>query len=458
METENTCNICTEKFNLSTRSKCKCPYCSHEGCRDCYKKWLLMESTPRCMNNSCNVEWTQANMADIFPYAFISKDYKKHRENVLFDKERALLPATQPEVERIIRREVISKEMTEVNRKIQELKQQYRDLHNKMYENGSSARSTERSSFIRACPDGECRGFLSSQWKCGLCQKWTCPDCHEIKGEDRECDHTCDPDRLATARLLENDTKICPSCGTGIYRVEGCDQIWCTGCNSGFNWRTGRKETNIHNPHYFEWLRRTGGNVERDANDIQCGQEITSRFTREIVAKIRERKMEIDMLNDELDESQKKQYPTQLKQMIDNVTKICENAIHNRYVVIDRFRTNNITDNQELRIKYLRKMITEEEFKRLLQREDKRTQKYRSIFNILTMVATTVTDIIYRFRQRVHSNDFVTKSSCRKDAIAILDETKVITKYANECLQEISKTYKSKLIQFSPDGRASSST
>jgi hypothetical protein len=30
-------------------------------------------------------------------------------------------------------------------------------------------RTNERSLFVRACPDEDCRGFLSSQWKCGIC-------------------------------------------------------------------------------------------------------------------------------------------------------------------------------------------------------------------------------------------------------------------------------------------------
>ena len=27
----------------------------------------------------------------------------------------------------------------------------------------------QRNEFVRACPDENCRGFLSTQWKCGVC-------------------------------------------------------------------------------------------------------------------------------------------------------------------------------------------------------------------------------------------------------------------------------------------------
>jgi len=36
--------------------------------------------------------------------------------------------------------------------------------------------------FVRACPNNDCRGFLSSHWKCGLCELYTCSKCHVLKG------------------------------------------------------------------------------------------------------------------------------------------------------------------------------------------------------------------------------------------------------------------------------------
>ena len=37
--------------------------------------------------------------------------------------------------------------------------------------------------------------------------------------------------------------------------------MWCTACNTGFSWRTGRvAEGPVHNPHYFQWLQTQGQN------------------------------------------------------------------------------------------------------------------------------------------------------------------------------------------------------
>ena len=133
-----------------------------------------------------------------------------------------------------------------------------------------------RNQFIKACPVPTCRGFLSSQWKCGICNNWTCPECHEVKGPDRNVPHECNEETKATAALINNDTRSCPTCGTGIYKIDGCDQMFCTECHTAFSWRTGCIEQNIHNPHYYEWMRRTGGQIPLNHNEIQCdGKSIT---------------------------------------------------------------------------------------------------------------------------------------------------------------------------------------
>ena len=359
-------------------------------------------------------------------------DYKRHRESVLFDLERALLPATQPLVENILQRERIEteirrievEELAEINRRIGALRAE----HNRL--GRTSNNTAERSTFIKACPDGDCRGFLSSQWKCGLCEKWACSECHEIKGLTRDCPHECDPNNVATAALLANDTKSCPSCGTGIHKLEGCDQMFCTQCNTGFSWRTGRIETNIHNPHYFEYLRRTGGVVQRDPNEIRCGHEITNTFVRSLMSCLRAKLVPPDITS--------------------RVSRVCENILHHRYVEMENYQVNRVLNNQDLRIQYLRNRISEEDFKTQIQRIDKKTQKNREIFHALAVLNTTVTDILYRFDDAVQAVTFSSGSlEERQKTYDILNEIDGIREYVNECLADIAKTYGSRRLEIS---------
>ncbi len=91
-------------------------------------------------------------------------------------------------------------------------------------ENRTAATSEEKKTFVRKCPVTDCRGFLSSRWKCDLCKNYVCPDCNEIKNGD---DHVCDPNAVETINLLKKDTKPCVKCGTMIFKISGCSQMWC---------------------------------------------------------------------------------------------------------------------------------------------------------------------------------------------------------------------------------------
>jgi len=180
------------------------------------------------MSPECNREWTRQFLSSKFTKAWISRDFKKHREDVLFNGERSLMPATQIHIENILRKEHLQEDITQIRHQIGILYNRINDLQREYYrvgraDNGiNNATEEARAKFVRACPDPDCRGFLSSQWKCGICEKWTCPTCHEVKGTERDIEHVCDPNNVATAQLLATDTKPCPKCGEGIFKIDGC--------------------------------------------------------------------------------------------------------------------------------------------------------------------------------------------------------------------------------------------
>lgn len=108
----------------------------------------------------------------------------------------------------------------------------------------------KKTFFTRKCPDTKCCGYLSTRWKCELCNKYVCKDCNEFINEN---DHKCDPILLETMRVIHQDTKPCPKCGSYIHKISGCDQMFCVKCYTAFSWTTGAIEMNrIHNPHYYE--------------------------------------------------------------------------------------------------------------------------------------------------------------------------------------------------------------
>ena len=216
------CDICIENYNRSNRSVVKCPYCEYTACRSCCETWILDNNDARCLNNNCAKNWSRKFLAETFTKKFMNTKYKEHREKKLFDEQRALLPATQPLVERIIKGERLTNKIEEINKEIRRLHYETYRLNREKQELILNTNKNERRHFIKACPDEGCRGFLSSQWKCGICEKWTCNKCHIIIGIDKEAEHNCSETDVATAQFINNDTKSCPTCGTGIHKIEGC--------------------------------------------------------------------------------------------------------------------------------------------------------------------------------------------------------------------------------------------
>lgn len=87
------------------------------------------------------------------------------------------------------------------------------------------------------CKFDDCKGFLKDS-RCNICQKLFCNECQEVKSDE----HVCNPDILASIKLIkaEKNVKPCPGCGVGVNKLDGCDHMWCIMCKTGFSWNTGK--------------------------------------------------------------------------------------------------------------------------------------------------------------------------------------------------------------------------
>lgn len=234
-----TCGVCVETMNKSTRMKIECVGRDYTVCKMCYKTFFLdLNDNPHCMN--CKKVWNYTTMIEKFDKSFVTTTYKHHREKVLEDREMSKLVETQPIIEKLIERNNLKNEIKVMEDEVEELKNKIFEARYKMRNQNNKV---ERKLFVRKCMSSDCRGFLSSQWKCGICCNWSCPDCHVVlgqtKGMDGDVEHVCNADSLATAKLLSSDTKHCPKCSVGIFKIDGCDMMFCTECHTSFSWKTG---------------------------------------------------------------------------------------------------------------------------------------------------------------------------------------------------------------------------
>jgi hypothetical protein len=329
---------------------------------------------------------------------------------------------------------------------------------------------------------------------------WACKDCHEIKGTTQDTPHECNQDNLASAKLIDAETRPCPKCGARVFKISGCNQMFCTACNDcAFDWVTGRIETTIHNPHYFEFQRqRNGGQAPRVLGDILCGREVDHATSHTIVVDLfpREeisrmvivwRNTNRDMYSD-ITLTAKTRWNKFYDDCIKNVARIlwatntttaaastsettisantqkmdsyrrilfrkfqfqeiCRLIIEIRQVTLPQHRIDPLRYNEELGVKYLLGELTDKDFAAALQRSDKKMQKSHDIQNILTMVLNTSTDIIYRFalhlrtsRQGIAHNPNYTYTDTD---FTIINEIRELFNYANMCFERVSKNYQS---------------
>jgi hypothetical protein len=277
----------------------------------------------------------------------------------------------------------------------------------------------KKAGFVRKCGDAECRGFLSTRWKCGLCETYTCSECHEHKGV---VEHVCDPNNIATAKLLSKDTKGCPTCQTSIYKTDGCDQMWCTQCHTAFSWNTGQIETKIHNPHYYEWRRLHGG---LDPENVACDNALHHMIPH--------------MIQQEIQNHKTNDNSTQIDDIVSYIYDVVRSCEHIRRVIIPKIDRRPYQQNQtfaqitnQLRKEYLNKDCDLEQFKSDIESLDRKISKSTEMIQVLNLIITTVTEIVFRFKTSVES------VSCD---MSIPNEITEIVKYGNQCLVRIGITY-----------------
>ena len=409
------CNVCAENYNKSNKSQVNCNYCDFGACRECIQTFLLNKvHVPACM--SCDREWPREFVDDNFTKKFTNGELKKHREKILFDKEQCHLPHAQNYIHLENERKELYRALADIHHQAGAIRHEILGVDNQM-ERGEFA----RRKFIRKCPHEGCRGFLSSQWKCDVCENWTCPDCNEIKGKEKEGDHQCDPGNVETAKLLKKDTKSCPNCGILIFKISGCAQMWCTECNTAFDWASLRIiRTQIHNPHFFEARRRAGVNL-RDLTDIPCGGLPSKR---ELMLKINPESKPGDLITAIWQgELQRPCMP--------GVMYVMDFVCH-----LNGLEPSPEANNLALRVQYLKQEISQERLNFQLQVRDKKYQKKREEFAVIDMVRTTLTDFLRQFVVGEMSYE-----NC-------IDDTNKIIEYANGSLNKIAMRYKQTVLFF----------
>ena len=441
MEIESRCVICCNSFSNKPKSKWKkinCPFCNFECCYQCIEKYLFFTATDlHCMK--CEKVWSRRIISEIFPkYGSLQKKWNSRRSEILLESQKEFLVSethgmiqyyrnvqnqidemkmklekTKEDIEKythmslksmkVLREEnpdFVLKKKDIVNMK-RDKNKELRGIENRIYE--LTTRLTrielgfisvpqekyvdvERQNFIHPCSAPKCKGFLSTAWKCGLCDFYTCPKCFDFVGKvEAKSTHVCSENDVKSAEEIKRNGKKCPNCGVFIVRISGCATMFCTNCGVGFHWDTLKIYTKgiVYNPHYFEYHRIHGDGPR--VENVVCGRLITPA--------------QIKPIMDKCNESEKKMVNEEGKEfVVDHVFfKTYLFSLHNRNEhELTYWRREMDTENQlrRLRFLYMMNLMTSEDWKSRLLSLDKLQTRNTEFVQILEMNIASSNDVL----------------------------------------------------------------
>jgi len=402
--TVSTCSICFEGINASNHKPVRCPLdsCAKTACRSCYQTFLCGDdvSVPKCM--FCNTQFTHSQLQHIgLTKAFLTGEFAKHQQDILFAQEQAMLPAAQAAVahDKLVKN--IDDQIKDIQAQIKALTALKIDLvrtkHQLMRHDPSNADADADATdqFIHRCADSECNGFVSSAWKCATCEKHTCAHCRELKAARDDPDHVCNPDTVASVTLLKNDTKPCPNCKVLVHKTEGCDQMFCTQCKRLWSWNTGKFETRGHNPHYLQWMRENhAGGMPRDPADVLCGREIDPRFLVQLHSQITAFQYTL---------MARKAWNDDIAKNFGAISVMLNSITHLRFHDQERFAVDRVAINLSARKAFVANSLSLSKFKQTIRRNHLLANKNEHISQIIQAVVQATTDIAFRLQHDIQN-------------------------------------------------------
>ena len=362
----------------------------------------------------CKNRWERDFLIKATLKSFVNGEYHRHRSQLLLEQEKSRLPETMPLVENYLKVGEERQKKKAMRERIASLRQELYQCRRaeqiyaeniRRYSHGETGASEKRE-FKRACPVADCLGFLSTQWKCGVCNIWVCHTCMEIKGQHKDDPHECNPDTVATAQLLKKDTKNCPSCAAMIHKISGCDQMWCTQCHIAFSWRTGRRVNGVvHNPHFYQWQREGGGaggggggGAPNAPGAAVCGGLPNLYTIRALMARFDVQWRVAPAATCYLPDTYARiasatphaNIDLRLHRIVYFLGRMHRAVTHFSHVTLQsiRERCQRVGNNTDLRIKYAIKEISEDKLKSDVARRDKAHQKSTAILHIYELLNT----------------------------------------------------------------------
>ncbi len=384
-----TCPICVE--DVRQEKVISCPACNMEVCQTCFVQRIKTsyenDGSFKCMNPICDHKCDRTFVCRILPASIVFSTLKKHHEEVLFQKEKFMLPLAMSIIPFIDKENELKKQKKDIhtqinilktnldtNDKIKVLKARIKEIDiivsdciNRREELINPRHLTESPTntpieILCPCPSDDCRGYIKKvDKKCGMCNTEICGKCYIITSDD----HICNLDDVESVKLINKECKTCPNCGVISRKTEGCAQVWCYACHKAWDWRTRLIDNGpIFAKDYLIYMRK------RMPVQNECNQLFNPTHHLPHLQNL---------------------YPaTCTDQVIDEVLQYFEIACEYGY----NYGMIAAPNNMDLRISFLKKEIDENEWKQLLYKRDKAHILKSELNNMYCAYKETMKDAI----------------------------------------------------------------
>jgi len=503
------CNICTN----DVKKLVECPKCLENACVDCYKKFILGSfEEPNCMY--CKQSFSRMFMTNNFPKVWIHKELKKHKEDLIDQAFTAELYKYQDFVVSNKRLRKYADLQKPMNKEIQKLREklynlerciynernflygrstflpiEYSDTYNRMEASKleEELEKSKKENLFRQrgpCPAANCRGFIEENWTCKLCDTHICKTCmmtismpdldddlvgtgsstgasaslstgsNSGSNANANSNHVCKQEDIESAKKIREDSRNCPSCRVRIFKISGCNQMWCTNCHTFFSWDTLKiiNAKNLHNPHFMEFIaasgldatnttNRTGAvaGTEPVGNGINCNRLQVHEIVECVLDKVYLNKPRYAHSLEEF----KKIKKVNLRAYLTTVYEMNDSIIDAR----NRINTDFDETCKRIGIKYLENTINDNDKKIILQKKRKELDKLRDATDVRELWKEQIYTIIYRFL--THNNIKKTSQKCAYVCMntpvvdELLHEIANIDAYCEDALRNIGNWYNS---------------
>ena len=219
--------------------------------------------------------------------------------------------------------------------------------------------------------------------------------------------------------------------------LKNCSQMFCISCQTPWDWNTGKVVTGgvIHNPHYYEWMKRNGTDVPRNPADVPCGGYPNAwelrRMPRGLPSSISNKFFEFHRICQELQDISERTYRSHIDQ-------------------------NAITD---INVKFLLGDFDEVRWGQQLgknERKRKRDNEVQEIFAAFRMVAVELLNRVQNYRSeddKINNFTLLPVPEAQKFVEALNVEIGALITMINDALRNVSISYSYSVPYIAIDGK-----